>query len=413
MKAEIITIGTELLLGEITDTNSAYLASELPQLGLDLHFISTVGDNQKRIIETLKLAWQRSDIIIITGGLGPTQDDVTREAIAEFLGEQITIDDELVRRFEELFRRYGMEMPRSNIKQAAVIPSAKIIPNPRGTAPGWWIEKDNRVIVTMPGPPGEMQLMWTTEVFPRLKQIAGGQVIVSRTLKTFGLTEAEVDERVSKFLSSTNPTLATYAKRDGIYLRITAKAQSESEAWKLISEREADVRSILGSYVWGVDSDSLEEVVGALLKERGLTIATAELYTGGLLASVMAGVPDSEVYFKGGLVAGKPELVKAFGVSPGLVDGSGGTGGELAEAMASATRSIMGASVGFSLIGVTGSEESGNKAAGTIFIGIDSARRRGSFRGKSLGNRVQARHRAVIWALFELRKVLLEEARCT
>ncbi len=413
MKAEIITVGTELLLGEITDTNSAYLASELPQLGLDLHFMSTVGDNQKRIIDTLKLAWQRSDVIIVTGGLGPTQDDVTREAVAEFLGEEITIDGELVKRFEELFRRYGMEMPPSNIKQAAVIPSAKIIPNPRGTAPGWWIEKDNRVIITMPGPPGEMQLMWTREVFPRLRQLAGGHVIVSRTIKTFGLTEAEVDEQVSRFLSSTNPTLATYAKRDGIYLRITAKAASEMEARSLIEQREADVRGIIGDYIWGVDSDSLEGAVGSLLKARGLTIATAELYTGGLLASMMADVPDCSSYFKGGLVACSLEAVKAFGIDSGTKDRHGGASVELAEAMAGAVRSTMGASIGFSLIGSDGGGEADSGTAGNIFISVDSGKEMRSFQRRSFGNRARARQRAVISALFELRRFLLEEAECT
>lgn len=413
MKAEIITVGTELLLGEITDTNSAYLASELPHLGLDLHFISTVGDNQKRIIETLKLAWQRSDIIIVTGGLGPTQDDVTREAIAEFLGEQITIDGELVKRFEELFRRYGMEMPQSNIRQAAVIPSARIIPNPRGTAPGWWIEKDNRIIVTMPGPPGEMQLMWTREVLPRLRQIASGHVIVSRTIKTFGLTEAEVDERVSRFLPSTNPTLATYAKRDGIYLRITAKAATEDEARNLIRQREADIREIIGGYIWGVDSDTLEEVIGSLLMKRGLTIATAELYTGGLLANTMANVPDCSRYFKGGLVACDAGAMKVFGIDPCSIGGHSSAGMELAEAMAGAVKSVMGTSIGFSLIGHEVSEGAETGTAESIFIGVDRSGERRSFQKRSFGNRARARQRAVISALFELRRLLLEEAECT
>ena len=235
MKAEIISIGTEILLGEITDTNSVYLASQLPLLGLDLHFTSTVGDNQQRLIETLKQAWQRSDIIITTGGLGPTQDDITREAIAQFLNEELAIDQTLVHKFEELFKYYKIEMPQSNVKQAAVIPSARIIQNPRGTAPGWWIERDNRLIITMPGPPREMELMWTKEIIPRLQQKITTAVIVSKTLKTFGLTEAEVDERASPFLSTTNPTLATYAKADGICLRITAKAHSESKAQEIIA----------------------------------------------------------------------------------------------------------------------------------------------------------------------------------
>lgn len=237
MKAEIISIGTELLLGDITDTNSAYLAGQLPLLGLDLNYISTVGDNQGRLIETLKQAWQRSDIIITTGGLGPTQDDITREAIAEFLGENLAVDYALVEKFEELFRYFKREMPPSNIKQATVIPSAEIVPNPRGTAPGWWVENDNRIIVTLPGPPREMELMWTKEMVPRLQQMSSGAVIVSKTLKTFGLTEAEVDEKASPFLPSTNPTVGTYAKIDGVYLRITAKAESEAKAQKLISQK--------------------------------------------------------------------------------------------------------------------------------------------------------------------------------
>lgn len=412
MKAEVITIGTELLLGEITDTNSAYLASELPLLGLDLHFISTVGDNQKRIVDTLKLAWQRSDIIIITGGLGPTQDDVTREAIAEFLGEELTIDTSLVKRFEELFRRYGMEMPPSNIKQAAVIPSAKVIPNPRGTAPGWWVEKDNKVIITMPGPPGEMQLMWRQEVFPKLQQIVGGHVIVSRTIKTFGLTEAEVDERVSMFLSATNPTLATYAKRDGIYLRITAKAANEDEARKLISERETSIRNILGDYIWGVDSDTLEGVIGSLLMARGLTIATVELYTGGLLANVINSVPYCSSYFKGGIVACTKEAVRTFGVSPELFAGDDANGTEIVESMATMARNTWNSSIGFSLIGTEGTEKSESTPEGFIFIGVDTGRRRRSFQRRSIGDRSRAKQRAVVSALFELRKVLLEEEEC-
>ncbi len=170
MKAEVISIGTELLLGEITDLNAAYLASQLPLLGLDLHFISTVGDNKQRLIETLNHSWQRSDIIITTGGLGPTEDDITREAIADFFQEPISIDQSLVKQFRELFSHFNMDMPESNIKQASVIPSCQVIPNPRGTAPGWWVERDKHVIIAMPGPPGEMQQMWSNVVAPKIQE---------------------------------------------------------------------------------------------------------------------------------------------------------------------------------------------------------------------------------------------------
>ncbi|MCJ7515550.1 MAG: competence/damage-inducible protein A [Dehalococcoidia bacterium] len=407
MKAEIISIGTELLLGDITNTNSAYLAGQLPLLGLDLNFISTVGDNQNRLIETLKQAWQRSDIIITTGGLGPTQDDITREAIAEFLGENLTVDYALVQKFEELFRYFKREMPPSNIKQAAVIPSAEIVPNPRGTAPGWWVENDNRIIITMPGPPREMELMWTKEIMPRLQQRSTGVVIISKTLKTFGLTEAEIDERASPFLPSTNPTLATYAKIDGVYLRITAKAQSEVKALKLINQREDDIRAMLDEYIWGVDSETLEGIVGNLLSSKKLTLATMESYTGGSLANVITNVPGSSIYFAGGLVAYGPASRAAFGLDPQCISQYGTVSAETCEAMATIAREKLGASIGVGLTGVTGPDEIEGRSIGTIFISLDDGQRRQSFAKNYPGNRQQIKQRAVTAALFELRRLLL------
>jgi nicotinamide-nucleotide amidase len=407
MKTEIISIGTELLLGEITNTNSVYLASQLPLLGLDLNFISTVGDNQHRLIETLKQAWQRSDIIITTGGLGPTQDDITREAVAELLGEELTIDNTLVQRFEELFRYYKIEMPQSNIKQANVITSAKIIQNPQGTAPGWWIERDNRILITMPGPPREMQLMWTKEIMPRLQQKVASSVIVSKTVKIFGLTEAEVDERASPLLSDTNPTLATYAKTDGIYLRITAKTDSEDEAKELIDKREADIRAIFNDHIWGVNSDSFESIVGTLLTTKGLSLATMESYTGGLLASVITNAPGSSKYFRGGLVAYTDEARTTFGFDPQLISQYGTVSAETAEAMATISREKLGTSIGVGLTGVMGPTEIEGKPVGTIFVGLNDGQRRQSFAKNYPGNRLQVKQRAVTSALFELRRILL------
>jgi nicotinamide-nucleotide amidase len=407
MKAEIISIGTELLLGDIIDTNSAYLASQLPLLGLDLNFISMVGDNQGRLIETLKQAWQRSDIIITTGGLGPTQDDITREAIAEFLGEKLTVDYALVQKFEELFRYFKREMPPSNIKQATVIPSAEIVPNPRGTAPGWWVENDNRIIITMPGPPREMELMWTKEIVPRLQQRSSGAVIVSKTLKTFGLTEAEVDERASPFLPSTNPTLATYAKIDGIYLRITAKAQTEDKAQKLINQRESDIRGILNDYIWGTDSETLESIVGNLLSSKKLTLATMESYTGGSLANVITNVPSSSKYFAGGLVAYSEASRASFGLDPQCISRYGTVSMETCEAMATMARETLRTSIGVGLTGVMGPAEIEGQSIGTIFVSLDDGRSKQSFAKNYPGNRLQIKQRAVTAALFELRRILL------
>ena len=407
MKAEIISIGTELLLGEITDTNSAYLAGQLPLLGLDIHFMSTVGDNQHRLVDILQQAWQRSDIIIATGGLGPTQDDITREAVAELFNEEITIDQALVTKFRELFSYYKIDMPPSNIRQAGVIPSAQVIPNPRGTAPGWWVERDKRIIITMPGPPREMQLMWTKEVLPKLQQRTQGTVILSRTLKIFDLTEAKVDELVSSFLSATNPTLATYAKVDGIYLRITAKAQVASEAQRLIDQREADIRAILGDNIWGVDYDSLEGIVGALLTAKGLSLATVESSTGGLLANVITNVPGSSKYFTGGLITYADKAKTAFGLDAELVSQYGAVSAQAAEAMATIAREKLGATIGVGLTGVTGPAEVEGKPVGTIFVGIDDGQHRKGIAKNYPGNRLQVKQRAVTSALFELRRVLL------
>jgi nicotinamide-nucleotide amidase len=407
MKTEIISVGTELLLGEIIDTNSAYLASQLPLLGLDLNFMSTVGDNQQRLIETLEQAWQRSDIIITTGGLGPTQDDITRESIAEFLGEGLTVDKTLVQKFEELFRYYKIEMPPSNIKQAMVIPSAEIIQNPRGTAPGWWVQRDNRTIITMPGPPREMELMWTKEIMPRLQRKIASAVIVSKTIKTFGLTEAEVDERASPFLPATNPSLGTYAKVDGIYLRITAKANTASKAQELIEQRENDLRAILNDYIWGVDSDTLESIVGALITAKGLSLATMESYTGGFLANIITNVPGSSKYFRGGLIAYTHESLIAFGIKQQLISRYGVVSSQAAEAMATRAREMLGASIGIGLTGVMGPAEIEGQRIGTIFVGLDDGQCKRSFARNYPGSRLQIKQRAVTSALFELRKNLL------
>lgn len=301
MKAELITSGTELLLGEITDTNSQYIAEQLPGLGIDLYYTTTVGDNHERFTGVLRQAWERSDLIIITGGLGPTLGDITREVIAGMLGEKLTVDPRLKKELTAFFAGRGIEMPENNLRQATLIPSATALRNTSGTAPGWWVEKENHIIITLPGPPGEMQTMWQSVVLPRLKARSGA-VIMSRTLKTWGLSEAKVDELVTPYLGSGNPTLALYARADGINLRITAKASTEREANDILSKRENDIRGILDKYIWGADADTLDGTIGTMLKDKNLTLAVAETFTGGMLAQILTRNPGSDKYFKGGIV---------------------------------------------------------------------------------------------------------------
>src|SRR5581483_593386 len=212
MKAEVISIGTEILLGEILDTNAQFIASRLPALGIDLYWMSKVGDNRGRLVALLQQAWERSELIICTGGLGPTEDDVTREAIAETLGEAPYVDAGQEDQLRRWFAGRGVVMPERNLKQAWLTPSTRAIPNPRGTAPGWWAEKDGRLVIAMPGPPAEMARMWEKEVAPPLERRATGAVILSHTVKTAGLGEGTVDEMISPLLKSTNPTIGVYAK---------------------------------------------------------------------------------------------------------------------------------------------------------------------------------------------------------
>jgi nicotinamide-nucleotide amidase len=411
MKAELISIGTELLLGEITDLNSAYLAAQLPLLGLDLHFISTVGDNKQRLIETLSRAWQRSDIIISTGGLGPTEDDITRESIADFVGEPISIDESLVAQFREMFRRFNMEMPESNIKQASVIPSCEIIANPRGTAPGWWVEKDNHVIVAMPGPPGEMQQMWKNAVSPKIQGKFCTATIFTSALKTFGLSEAKLGEITREFLLARNPTVGIYAKADGVHLRVAAKASRSEEAKSMVSKTVMEIRQLVGEYIWGADSDTLEGVMANLFVAGNITLATAEAGTGGMLANTITNTADSSKFYRCGIVIGRRDLVSEYAGGEGTVSQSGQVSPETALQLAVAARKRQGASVGMGVIGIV--DEDPSHKIGTVMIGIDDGKHNHTFSRTVPGTRLQIKQRAANSALFELTKIMLQEIRCT
>jgi len=405
MKAEIISIGTELLLGQITDTNASYLASRLPELGIDLLWVNQVGDNLERMKECLARALNRSDLVLTTGGLGPTEDDLTREAIAALMGEEARVDPALEQGLREFFSQRGYQMPESNIKQA-IIPSAQVIPNPRGTAPGWWVERDRKLVIAMPGPPSEMQRMWEKEVSQRLRERIP-EIILSRTIKTYLLAEAAVGELVSPYLSSTNPTLAVYAKSDGIQLRLTAKAGNKARAEQMITQVEQGVRALLGDVIWGCDDETLESVVGALLIKKGLSLATMESCTGGLLASTITDVPGSSNYFKGGLVAYTNEVKVYYGVDAALLEKHGAISPEVAGAMAEAARHRLRADIGVGITGVAGPDAVEGKPVGTVHIAIDDGKEKRLIRGTYPPLRHEVKRRATNHALFEMRRTLL------
>ena len=405
MKAEIIPVGTEILLGNIIDTNSSFLANQLPLLGIDLYFISTVGDNPKRLVDTLKQAWKRADLIITTGGLGPTQDDITREAIGKLVDEELKVDDKLWQELQDMFRRYLREIPESNIRQATVIPSAQIIPNRMGTAPGWWVEKDDHIIIALPGPTDEMKLMWQEGVLPKLEQSITGKVILSRTIKTFRLAEAKVDELVAHLSKQPNPTLATYINPDGVYLRITAKANERTEAQHLISQSEEQIRTILSSYIWGVDDDTLDSVIGDLLRAKNLSLATMESCTEGLLCSTIASGRESCTYFKGGLLACCDEAKVDCGVDVSIMEQYDKENAQVAKAMAEAARRNLKSDIGMGV----GGNINPDTNSGDVSIGFSSDKFEQTFTHMLRGNRSRMKQRAVYAALFDLRRMLLEE----
>jgi nicotinamide-nucleotide amidase len=408
MKAEIIPVGTEILLGNIIDTNSSFLANQLPLLGIDLYFISTVGDNQERLVDTLRQAWQRADLIIITGGLGPTQDDITREAIGKLLGEELKIDEKLwqgILQWQSEFRPYPRKISQSTIKQAATIPSAQIVPNRIGTAPGWWAEKAAHTIIALPGPPDEMKLMWQEGILPKLKQRVSGEVILSRVIKTFQIGEPNVDELVAPISKLSNPTLATYANPDGVYLRITAKAREETEAQRLISQSEEQIRNILYSYIWGVDDDTPASIIGDLLRAKNLSLATMESCTEGFLCNTIASSKESHAYFKGGLLVCCDEAKVTCGVDTSTMRQYGQESIQVVNVMAKAARSNLKADIGMSV----GGDINSDKNSGDIFIGLSSDKFEQTFTHALRGNPSRIKQRAVYAALFDLRRILLEE----
>ena len=234
MKAEIFSIGTELLMGELTDTNAAWIAGRLPPLGIQLQWVSIIGDNLENLSEAFSRGLQRSDIVITTGGLGPTQDDLTREGVAMALGETPTVQEDALTELQQYFQTRGTSMPSHNIKQAHLIPSSQFIPNPHGTAPGWWTERNGKMIICMPGPPAEMHPMWEVQVEPRLREIVQDEVTLTRNIKTMGMSEGAVDEVVSEFFGKENPYLGIYSKADGIHLRIIARARDISAAQSMV-----------------------------------------------------------------------------------------------------------------------------------------------------------------------------------
>lgn len=368
MIVEVVAVGTELLLGQITNSNAAFIGAALADHGLDAHYQQVVGDNLVRVAASLRTAIERSDAVIVTGGIGPTKDDLTRDALSEATGRRMAFDQDYAERLRVWFAERGREMPESNLRQAEYPEGAELIVNTKGTAPGLVLDHQGTLVFCVPGVPEEMEHLLTTEVLPRILQRSEGpSVVVSRLLRTWGQSESMVGEMLDDlYQGSTNPSVAFLASGGEIKVRITAKAVTADAAQAMIDPVADEVQRRLAPYYFGTDEDTVHRVLARLLRERGWFIGTAESMTGGLVAAALTSSPGASKYVRGGLVAYDPELKsRLLGVSDidNVVDV------ETALEMADGGRELLGADV---VVAVTGSAgpEALEKPAGTVIIAV-------------------------------------------
>ena len=387
--AEIIAVGTELLLGNIANTNAQELSEALAGLGINVFWHTVVGDNPRRLKEALDIARKRADVIITTGGLGPTYDDLTKQTICEAFGQKLVLHQDILEDIRVFFEKnVHMKMPENNVQQAELPEGCTVFDNPVGTAPGCAFEAGGVHVLMLPGPPFEMRTMLHRHVVPYLRSISD-EVILSHDIMTFGLGESPMEELLREKMSHMeNPSLATYAKPSEVRLRATAKAESAEAAEAMLAPVVAEMTAFLGDVVYGVDVSGLEEVCFRLLKEQGLTLATAESCTGGRVAERMTAMPGVSAVYRGGVVS-YWSSVKAdvLGVPPEILDAHGAVSEPCARAMAEGARRITGADIAVSVTGAAGPDpDERGVPVGIVYIGL--ATPKGTFcRALDLGKR--------------------------
>jgi nicotinamide-nucleotide amidase len=403
----VVAVGTELLLGQVVDTNSSWIGEQLALAGIDCHHQVKVGDNHARIVAALRQALDRADAVLVCGGLGPTQDDITREAIAEVMGVPLERDGSVVEVIRQRFAARGREMAANNLRQADVPAGASVLTQV-GTAPGLRCPVGDKVVYAVPGVPYEMQEIVAGDVLPDLQARAGRRsTIVSRVLRTWGMAESTLAEVVADRLGAADGGPLTYAFLasgwEGIKVRLTAKAPDEATATAVLDGEEGELRALLGDVVFGVDDETMEAAVGARLQARGLTLAVAESMTGGLVASRLVDVPGSSEWFRGGVVTYASEVkFDVLGVTPGPV-----VSARCAEEMAEGVRRLLGADVGLSVTGVAGPAAQEGQPVGTTFLGVALGADVDATHLQLTGDRVRIRQLATISLVDLLRHRLL------
>ena len=389
MNAELIAVGTELLLGNITNTNARDLSEGLSLLGINVFWHTVAGDNPERLAECVAIARRRADLIITTGGLGPTCDDLTKQVLARAFGLELYYDEAEADGIRDWFERVrGLHMTENNLQQAWLPAGCTVFHNDWGTAPGCAFEKDGVHVLMLPGPPGEMNAMFKHRAVPYLQKLSG-EVILSQSLRVFGMGESSVEAKLRDLMDSlTNPTLAPYAKVGEVMLRVTAKARTAEEAEAMMQPVLQQVRERLGDLIYGEDVDSLEELVNGLLEKHGATLAAAESCTGGLLAKRLTDIPGASAHFLGGVTAYTNAAKAALlGIDPALIKAHSAVSREVAQCMAEAVREKLGATLGVGITGLAGPEGDGVHDVGLVYVALAAAGRETVVRELHLGGK--------------------------
>jgi nicotinamide-nucleotide amidase len=407
MTAEIIAIGSELLTPQRVDTNSLFLTDQLNGLGVEVVTKSVIGDDLNRLADAVRRAVSRSEIVILCGGLGPTEDDLTRDAVAAALDRKLIYHPEITEVLEQRFAQLKRKMVEVNKRQAFLVEGAEILPNDRGTAPGQWIEESGSRVMLLPGPPHEMKAMFTRQCLPRLARIVPRQMIRTLVLRVSGMPESDLDQLIAPvYKKYDNPTTTILAAAGDLQIHLRARCSTEGEAAALLVEVGGPIELLLGDRIYSRNGQSLEEVVGDMLRERHNTLSVAESCTGGLLGERITSVPGSSTYFLGGFITYASRMkVEWLGVPEDIIAQFGAVSKETAEAMALGARRRTGSTYALAITGVAGPDSGGEKApVGTIFVGLADAAGCQVLQRQFIGDRTRIRQFATQMALDMLRR---------
>lgn len=406
--AEMLAVGTELLMGQISNTNAQYISRRLPDAGVGVYYHSVVGDNPGRLKESLKLALSRADIVIMTGGLGPTCDDLTKETVAEMMNRKLVLHEESLQKIEAFFSQFGRKMTENNKKQAYLPENSIIIKNSNGTAPGCIIEEGDKVVVMLPGPPSEMRPMFEETVFPYFLS-RSSQKLVSKYIRIFGIGESAVEDMLMDLVTAqSNPTIAPYAKEGEVTLRITARYDSDNEQ-DVIEPVIAEIKKRLGLNVYSTENKDIEEVAAELLMKSGLSISTAESCTGGMVSQRLTAIPGISSVFTGGIIAyGNSVKTGTLGVKPETLEKHGAVSSETAVEMAEGIRRLLKTDIGVSVTGIAGpSGGTAEKPVGLVYVGL-AGKDGTTFKELNLwGGRERIRHVTCLHAFDMIRRYII------